>query len=157
MTEPSKRDAEVECMNIKKLHGKDGEMILTHKGVKFADAERFTAELAEQSALVNTGKPGTYSIGTGYRASLRLNDVTITDDKEATGIINGLNGEAVPEIGFQGRFRRDDGVAEKIVFRHCALQGELDLIGLAKGFVWDLDLAVNSLTEEQITQFQIHG
>jgi len=144
-------------MNIKRLRGKDGELILTHKGLVFATAERFTAELIEQTKMIQTARLGTYSIGTGYRAVLRLNDVTITDQEYGNSILNDLGRGLMPELGFQGKFRRIDGLTERIVFRNCVLAGELDYTGLLKGFVWDMELAINSVTDEQISLFQTHG
>ncbi|MDR1703944.1 MAG: hypothetical protein LBS19_04575 [Clostridiales bacterium] len=144
-------------MNIKKLHGKDGELVLTHKGTVFARAERFTAELTEVSALTQTGRIGVYAVGTGYRAGLRLNDIYITDEATVDEIMKELDRGVMPEIGFQGKFRRGDGLAERIVFKNCSLAGELDYTGLIKGFVWEMNLTANELTEEHIGQFKNHG
>jgi hypothetical protein len=140
-------------MNIKKLHGKDGEMVLAYKDTAFARVERFI----EQTALVSTAKLGAYSIGTGYKARLYLDDVTITDTDTITDILNALQAGLSPEIGFHGKFRRNDGLAEGIIFRNCVLAGEIDLAEFTKGFVWEMTLAVNSLSSEQAKLFQIHG
>lgn len=108
-------------------------------------------------SLTSASKLGAYSVGTGYKVAILLNDVTITDDEVLKSIISDLNNNLMPELGFQGKFRRADDLAERIVFRNCSLVGEIDLMGLAKGFVWDLNLTANILTDEQINQFKTHG
>jgi hypothetical protein len=144
-------------MNGKRLRGKDGELVIAHNGVVFAYAGRFEAQLAEVAAMNATGRAGVADIVTGYKATLRLDDVMVTDDAEAEALINDLNNGIMPELGFCGKFRRADGMAERIVFTNCALAGELDLIGLARGSLWEMRLAVNRLTDGHIRQFQSHG
>jgi hypothetical protein len=143
-------------MTTKTLHGKDGELILIYKNTVFANAERFTAELIEQTALVNINA-GTGAVSTGYKSRLHLNDVTITDESIVDSVLADLHQGENPELGFQGKFRRKDGFAERIIFRNCQLDGTLDMIGLARGFVWGLELFVNSLTDEQAASFHAHG
>jgi hypothetical protein len=100
---------------------------------------------------------GTYFIGTGYKAVLHLNDVTITDNESISAIICDLNNGVTPDLSFRGAYRRRDGLAERIIFRQCLLAGDIDVVGLTQGFVWDLDLAINSLTDEHVKKFQTHG
>jgi hypothetical protein len=53
-----------------------------------------------------------------------LNDITITDGEAANAVISDLNAGTVPGIGFHGKFRRSDGLAERIIFR----KGGIDLV-----------------------------
>ena len=144
-------------MNEKKLYGKDGNLYLTHKGVKFAEAGRFCATLIEKAALQSGSKIGLYTIGTGYKAGLLINDTTVTDDETVSEIIKDLENGIMPQISFQGKFKRKDGYAEKITFRDCLLAGNLDYTGLIKGFVWDIEMTVNELTDKQLELFREHG
>ena len=144
-------------MSSKRLIGKDGELILVHKGIIFARAERFTATLNERVALNHGIGFGRYSVGTGYHVALRLDDITITDEDIALTILKELERGIMPDLGFQGKFKRKDGFAEKIVFQNCALTGELDHAGFIKGAIWDMHLCVNSLSDEQVEQFHAHG
>jgi hypothetical protein len=144
-------------MNTRKLYGKDGELIILYQNNIFAHAERFTAELSEKTTLVNAGKIGAYEVGTGYKLRLRLNDITVNDTEAADEIMKGMQEGNFPEFGFQGIFKRIDGYGQKIIFRRCVFSGSIDFIGLAKGFICDLDLTVNELTQEQIELFNRHG
>jgi hypothetical protein len=144
-------------MNTKRLHGKDGELIISYKNVVFANAERFTAELSERGVMNAAAKLGTYTVCTGYEATLRLDDVSITDNATSNAVISDLRNGEMPVLDFRGIFRRDDGLAEPIVFRSCIPAGEIDMIGLARGYVWELHLAVNGLTDDHIRQFTKHG
>ena len=144
-------------MNTKKLRGKDGELYITYKNVRFATAERFTAELIERTTFDNAQKLGTVVVGTGYKAFLRLNDVTVSDDISVKQIIDDMNNGTMPDLAFHGKYRCRNDMAERIVFRACELTGEIDIIGLAAGSVWDLDLVINDLTDDHIEKFMTHG
>jgi hypothetical protein len=144
-------------MEQKKLHGKEGEIILSYQNTVFAYAERFTAEMITQAQLIHSTKIGAYRIATGYKARICLNDVTVHDNDTVNKVIQDLNAGIFPEIGFRGKYRRKDGLAESILFGSCLLSGEINMIELLNGFTWDLELEVNKLTDEHIRAFEIHG
>ena len=144
-------------MSVKKLRGMDGELLLAYKNVVFAYARSFEAELVEKTVLAQASELGTHEIVAGYKATLRLNEVTIENGNVIKEILSGLNAGLMPQLSFRGFFRRNDGFDEGLDLEGCCLIGKLDLLGLIGGFVWELNLSANILTEKQIKQFQRHG
>ena len=144
-------------MAEKKLYGKDAMLFLAYKNTVFAEAEHFVAKLVEQLKFDNLGTLGKVSLLTGYKVKLRLDEVNILDQDVVQQMFNDLNEGLMPELSFKGKFRRNDNQAQQISFRNCILAGEINIRGLLQGFVSELYLAVNDLSDEQLQYFMTHG
>ena len=70
---------------------------------------------------------------TGYSVTLTLTEAVVRDDVMLEEIITDLRKGYFPSYEFQGKLRRRDGQAERVVYRNCVPDGTIDLQNLTPG------------------------
>ena len=125
-------------LDVRKLiTGKDVRLFVTTKkgtNLFLAEVDTFQAQLSpantdyqpEGSALV-------YAVNTGYSVTLTLTEAVVRDDVMLTELIADLQNGYFPSFDFQGKMRRRDGQAERVVYRNCVPDGKIDLQNLNPG------------------------
>lgn len=121
------------------ITGKDGQLFITSKAgdnVFLAEVDSFTAQMS----VTNTdyqpvGSSLVYAVNTGYSVTLTLTEAVVRDNVMLSEIIEDLQQGYVPSFDFQGKLRRRDGQAERIVFRNCVPDGSIDLMNINPGEV----------------------
>jgi hypothetical protein len=119
------------------ITGKDGQLfVTTRSGVNIflAEVDTFRAQLS----LSNTnyqpvGSALEFAVNTGYSINLSLTEAVIRDDVMLQELINDLQNGWFPGFDFQGKLRRRDGNAQRIVYRWCIPDGNIDLQNLTPG------------------------
>ena len=74
-----------------------------------------------------------YAVNTGYSVTLTLTEAVVRDDVMLTELITDLQNGYFPAFDFQGKMRRRDGQAERVVYRNCVPDGSIDLQNLTPG------------------------
>ena len=119
------------------ITGKDGQLFVTSRAgvnIFLAEVDTFRAQLSPNnvdyqpvsSALV-------YSVNTGYSVTLTLTEAVIRDDIMLEELINDIHEGWFPGFDFQGKMRRRDGRAQRVVYRWCVPDGTIDLQNLNPG------------------------
>lgn len=130
--------SDVSLLDVRKLiSGKDGQLFVTNK----AGTNIFLAEVDDfqtQVAPVNTdyqpvGSSLVYSVNTGYSVTITMTEAVVRDDIMLDEFITDLQNGYFPTFDFQGKLRRRDGQAERIVYRNCVPNGTIDLQNLKPG------------------------
>lgn len=125
-------------LDVRKLiSGKDGQLYVTTKAGKnifLAEVNTFQAQLS----ITNTdyqpvGSALIYAVNTGYSITLTLTESVVRDNVMLGELIEDIQQGYFPPFDFQGKMRRRDGYAERIVYRNCVPDGTIDLQNLTPG------------------------
>jgi len=119
------------------ITGKDGQLFVTTKAgpnIFLAEVDTFQAQLSPSNTDYQpVGSALIYSVNTGYSMSLTLTEAVVRDDVMLAELISDIQQGYFPSYEFQGKLRRRDGQAERIVYRWCVPDGTIDLQNLTPG------------------------
>lgn len=119
------------------ITGKDGQLFVsTRAGVNIflAEVDDFTAQLSPKNTDYQpVGSALIYAVNTGYSIALSMTEAVIRDDVMLEELINDIQNGYFPGFDFQGKLRRRDGQAQRIVYRWCVPDGTIDLQNLKPG------------------------
>jgi hypothetical protein len=147
-------------LDVRKLiSGKDGQLFVTTKkgtNLFLAEADTFQTQISPANTDYQpVGSSLTYAVNTGYTVTLTLTEAVVRDDVMLEELITDLQNGYFPTFDFQGKMRRRDGQAERIVYRNCVPDGTIDLQNLTPGEIikrsWSF--RVNS-TPEMLEKFE---
>lgn len=125
-------------LDVRKLiSGKDGRLFVTTKrgtNIFLAEVDTFQTQISP----VNTdyqpvGSALIYAVNTGYSVTLTLTEAVVRDDVMLDELIADLQKGYFPSFDFQGKLRRRDGQAERVVYRNCVPDSTIDLQNLNPG------------------------
>lgn len=130
--------SDVSLLDVRKLiTGKDGQLfVTTKKGVNIflAEVDTFQAQMSPTNTDYQpVGSALIYSVNTGYSVTLTLTEAVIRDDVMLTELIADIQKGYFPTYDFQGKLRRRDGQAERLVYNNCVPDGSIDLQNLTPG------------------------
>ena len=121
----------------KVISGKDGQLFVTcRSGVNIflAEVDTFQAQLTPTNVDYQpVGSSLIFAVNTGYSVTLTMTEAVIRDDVLLEELINDINRGFFPGFDFQGKMRRRDGQAQRIVYRWCVPDGTIDLQNLNPG------------------------
>ena len=125
-------------LDVRKLiTGKDGRLFVTTKkgtNLFLAEVDTFQAQLSPANTDYQpVGSALVYAVNTGYSVTLTLTEAVVRDDVMLTELITDLQNGYFPAFDFQGKIRRRDGQAERVVYRNCVPDGSIDLQNLTPG------------------------
>ena len=125
-------------LDVRKLiTGKDGRLFVTTKkgtNLFLAEVDTFQAQLSPANTDYQpVGSALVYAVNTGYSVTLTLTEAVVRDDVMLTELITDLQNGYFPAFDFQGKMRRRDGQAERVVYRNCVPDGTIDLQNLNPG------------------------
>lgn len=125
-------------LDVRKLiTGKDGRLFVTTKkgtNLFLAEVDTFQAQLSPANTDYQpVGSALVYAVNTGYSVTLTLTEAVVRDDVMLTELIADLQNGYFPAFDFQGKMRRRDGQAERVVYRNCVPDGTIDLQNLNPG------------------------
>ena len=125
-------------LDVRKLiTGKDGRLFVTTKkgtNLFLAEVDTFQAQLSPANTDYQpVGSALVYAVNTGYSVTLTLTEAVVRDDVMLTELITDLQNRYFPAFDFQGKMRRRDGQAERVVYRNCVPDGSIDLQNLTPG------------------------
>lgn len=125
-------------LDVRKLiTGKDGQLFVTTKAgtnIFLAEVDTFQAQLSPANTDYQpVGSALVYAVNTGYSVTLTLTEAVIRDDVMLTELLDDIQHGYFPAYDFQGKMRRRDGQAERIVYRNCISDGSIDLQNLTPG------------------------
>lgn len=125
-------------LDVRKLiTGKDGRLFVTTKkgtNIFLAEVDTFQAQLSPSNTDYQpVGSALIYSVNTGYSITLTLTEAVVRDDVMIKEFIDDVQKGYFPSFDFQGKMRRRDGQAERIVYRNCVPDGSIDLQNLNPG------------------------
>ena len=125
-------------LDVRKLiTGKDGRLFVTTKkgtNLFLAEVDTFQAQLSPANTDYQpVGSALVYAVNTGYSVTLTLTEAVVRDDVMLTELITDLQNGYFPAFDFQGKMRRRDGQAERVVYRNCVPDGAIDLQNLTPG------------------------
>ncbi len=137
----------------KATSGKDGQLFVTSKkgtNVFLAEVNTFQVQLNPANTDYQpVGSALIYGINTGYTVTLTLTEAVVRDDVMISELIDDIQKGYFPTFDFQGKLRRRDGQVERIVYRNCVPDGNIDLQNLTPGEIiqraWSF--RVNSVPE----------
>ena len=119
------------------ITGKDGQLYVTTKAgtnIFLAEVNTFQAQLSPANTDYQpVGSALVYAVNTGYSVTLTLTESVVRDDVMLDELIKDLQQGYFPFFDFQGKMRRRDGYAERIVYRNCIPDGTIDLQNLNPG------------------------
>ena len=125
-------------LDVRKLiSGKDGRLFVTTKAgtnLFLAEVDTFQAQISPANTDYQpVGSALIYAVNTGYSVTLTLTEAVVRDDVMLTELITDLQNGYFPAFDFQGKMRRRDGQAERVVYRNCVPDGSIDLQNLTPG------------------------
>ncbi len=125
-------------LDVRKLiTGKDGQLFVTTKAgtnLFLAEVDTFQAQISPANTDYQpVGSALVFAVNTGYSVTLTLTEAVVRDDVMLEELINDLQEGYFPSFDFQGKLRRRDGRAERIVYRNCVPDGSIDLQNLTPG------------------------
>ena len=125
-------------LDVRKLiTGKDGQLFVTDKkgdSIFLAEVDSFQAQLAPKNVDYQpVGSAVEFAVNTGYSMTLTLTEAVVRDDAMLDGLIRDLQAGYFPGYDFQGKLRRRDGQAQRIVYRNCVPDGTIDLQNVSPG------------------------
>ena len=134
----------MDCLNVQNLldvrkliTGKYGRLFVTTKkgtNLFLAEVDTFQAQLSPANTDYQpVGSALVYAVNTGYSVTLTLTEAVVRDDVMLTELIADLQNGYFPSFDFQGKMRRRDGQAERVVYRNCVPDGTIDLQNLNPG------------------------
>jgi hypothetical protein len=119
------------------ITGKDGQLFVTTKAgvnIFLAEVDTFQAQLSPANTDYQpVGSALVYAVNTGYSITLTLTEAVIRDDVMLEELISDIQQGYFPGYDFQGKLRRRDGQAQRIVYRRCVPDGTIDLQNLTPG------------------------
>ena len=119
------------------ITGKDGQLFVsTRAGVNIflSEADTFQSQLSvSNSDYQPVGSTLVYAVNTGYSITLTLSEAVVRDDVMLEELITDIQNGYLPSFEFQGKMRRRDGQAQRIVYRNCVPDGTIDLQNLTPG------------------------
>ena len=119
------------------ITGKDGQLFVTTRAgvnIFLAEVDAFQAQLSPANTDYQpVGSALVYAVNTGYSVTLTLTEAVIRDDVMLEELINDIQRGYFPGYDFQGKLRRRDGQAQRIVYRWCIPDGTIDLQNLQPG------------------------
>jgi hypothetical protein len=119
------------------ITGKDGQLFVTTRqgtSIFLAEVDTFQAQLNPTNVDYQpVGSALIYSVNTGYSIALSLTEAVVRDDVMLGELIADIQNGYFPGFDFQGKLRRRDGQAERIVYRWCIPDGTVDLQNLTPG------------------------
>ena len=136
------------------MTGKDGQVFIYKKDgsqVFLAECEEFTATISvTNQSYQPVGSAQEYSTMSGFNVKITLSEIVIRDDAMLNDLLEDLQEGWAPMWDFQGKARQRSGKEERMVFRDCVPDGDIDLIYLQPGETmkrsWTLN--VNSIPEQ---------
>jgi len=125
-------------LDVRKLiTGKDGQLFVTTKvgtNLFLAEVDTFQAQISPTNTDYQpVGSALVFAVNTGYSVTLTLTEAVVRDDVMLNELISDLQEGYFPSFDFQGKLRRRDGKAERIVYRNCVPDGSIDLQNLTPG------------------------
>ena len=119
------------------LTGKDGQLFVTTKAgtnIFLAEVDTFQAQLSPANTDYQpVGSSLIFAVNTGFNITLTLTEAVVRDDVMMEELLNDLNEGYFPAYDFQGKLRRRDGQAQRLVYRWCVPDGTVDLQNLNPG------------------------
>ena len=127
-------------LDVRKLiTGKDGQLFVTTKAgtnIFLAEVDTFQAQISPNNTDYQpVGSALVYAVNTGYSVTLTLTEAVVRDDVMIDELVRDLQSGYFPSFDFQGKMRRRDGQAERLVYRNCVPDGTIDLQNLTPGEV----------------------
>lgn len=99
-----------------------------------AEVDTFQAQISPANTDYQpVGSALVFAVNTGYSVTLTLTEAVVRDDVMLEELISDLQEGYFPSFDFQGKLRRRDGRAERIVYRNCVPDGSIDLQNLTPG------------------------
>lgn len=125
-------------LDVRKLiSGKDGRLFVTTnagENVFLAEVDEFTTQVSPANTDYQpVGSALIYSVNTGYSLSISFTEALVRDDVMMTELISDLQTGYFPTWDFQGVMRRRDGQQQRVVYRNCVPDGEIDFQSLTPG------------------------
>ena len=125
-------------LDVRKItSGKDGQLFVTSKkgnNVFLAEVNTFQTQLNPNNVDYQpVGSSLVYAVNTGYTVTLTLTEAVVRDDVMVSELIDDIQKGYFPSFEFQGKLRRRDGQVERIVYRNCVPDGNIDLQNLTPG------------------------
>ncbi len=125
-------------LDVRKLiSGKDGQLFVTTKkgtNLFLAEVDAFQTQISPSNTDYQpVGSAFVYAVNTAYSVTLTLTEAVVRDDVMLTELIADLQKGYFPTFDFQGKMRRRDGQAERVVYRNCVPDGTIDLQNLNPG------------------------
>ena len=119
------------------ITGKDGQLFVTTRAgvnIFLAEVDTFQAQLSPANTDYQpVGSSLTFAVNTGYSVTLTLTEAVVRDDVMLNELIEELQQGHFPSFDFQGKLRRRDNKAQRIVYRNCVPDGTIDLQNLTPG------------------------
>lgn len=125
-------------LDVRKLiSGKDGRLFVTTnagENIFLAEVDEFTTQVSPANTDYQpVGSCLIYSVNTGYSLSISFSEALVRDDVMMTELISELQTGYFPTWDFQGVMRRRDGQSQRVVYRNCVPDGEIDFQALTPG------------------------
>lgn len=125
-------------LDVRKLiSGKDGQLFVTTKAgtnIFLAEVDTFQVQMSPANVDYQpVGSALVYAVNTGYSLTLTLTEAVVRDNVMLDEIIRDLQKGYFSSFDFQGKLRRRDGQIERVVYRNCVPDGNIDLQNLAPG------------------------
>jgi len=119
------------------ITGKDGQLFVTTKAgtnIFLAEVDTFQSQISPANTDYQpVGSALIFAVNTGYSVTLTLTEAVVRDDIMIAELIADLQQGYFPFFDFQGKLRRRDGQAERIVYRNCISDGSIDLQNITPG------------------------
>jgi len=119
------------------ITGKDGQLFVTTRrnvNIFLAEVDEFQAQLSPTNVDYQpVGSALVFAVNTGYSITLTLTEAVVRDDVMLDELIQDIQQGYFPGFDFQGKMRRRDGQAQRIVYRWCIPDGTIDLQNLTPG------------------------
>lgn len=127
-------------LDVRKLiSGKDGQLFVTTaagENIFLAEVDEFKATISPTNQDYQpVGSALQYSVNTGYSMTISFTEAVVRDDIMLTELISDIQQGYFPTWDFQGKMRRRDGQAERVVYRNCVPDGSIDLQALSPGAI----------------------
>jgi len=125
-------------LDVRKLiSGKDGQLFVTTRSrtsIFLAEADTFQTQVSPSNTDYQpVGSSLIYAVNTGYNVTLTLTEAVVRDDVMLDELLEDMQKGYFPTFDFQGKMRRRDGQAQRIVYRNCVPDGTIDLQNLTPG------------------------
>ncbi len=125
-------------LDVRKLiSGKDGRLFVTTnagENIFLAEVDEFTTQVSPANTDYQpVGSSLIYSVNTGYSLSISFSEAVVRDDVMMSELISDLQTGYFPTWDFQGVMRRRDGQSQRVVYRNCVPDGEIDFQSLTPG------------------------
>jgi len=119
------------------ITGKDGQVFVSSKkgvNIFLAEVDDFQARLNfKNTDYQPVGSYLEFGVPTGYSISVTMTEAVIRDDVMLEEVIDDIQNGYTPTFNIVGKLRRRDNQAQRVVYRWCMPDGELDLQNLKPG------------------------